>query len=131
VLSEETTAPKCDVLASWDLNEFTFIDKCGEQLLVLPVQEEAIHCQRDLYKHIIEPPNVRRNHSWNVLGFLWCLVFRERCWALAATAEYLPHRPSRPHVEVIAGYSEGTCRFQCEWVGTLEGYVNRTDCRRK
>src|SRR5260370_38080527 len=59
-----------------DLNEVTFIDKCGKQLLRLLAKDGAKFTASGIYtRHILERLNVRRKRNgWTLLGFLMLLV---------------------------------------------------------
>ena len=108
-----------------DLNEVTFIDKCGEQLLCLLAKEGAKFTSSGTYtKHIIEHLNVRRKrNSWNLLGFLMVLVFVTVLGAGCERRVASASAPPAPEVEV-APVIQKDVPVQGEWVGTLEGYVN-------
>src|SRR6266478_4154391 len=108
-----------------DLNEVTFIDKCGEQLLCLLAKEGAKFTSSGTYtKHIIEHLNVRRKrNSWNLLGFLMVLVFVTVLGAGCERRVASAAAPPAPEVEV-APVIQKDVPVQGEWVGTLEGYVN-------
>lgn len=108
-----------------DLNEVTFIDKCGEQLLRLLAKEGAKFTSSGTYtKHIIEQLNVRRKrHSWNLLGFLMVLVFVTVLGAGCERKVASAPAPPAPKVEVTPVIQKDV-PVQGEWVGTLEGYVN-------
>jgi len=108
-----------------DLNEVTFIDKCGEQLLCLLAKEGAKFTSSGTYtKHIIEQLNVRRKrHSWDLLGFLMVLVFVTVLGAGCERRVASAAAPLAPEVEV-ATVIQKDVPVQGEWVGTLEGYVN-------
>src|SRR6201987_1592579 len=108
-----------------DLNEVTFIDKCGERLLRLLARDGAKFTAGGIYtRHILERLDVRRKrNSWNLLGFLMVLVFvtvlGPGCERRAASAP----APPAPAVEVTPVIQKDV-PVQGEWVGTLEGYVN-------
>jgi RND family efflux transporter MFP subunit len=108
-----------------DLNEVTFIDKCGEQLLCLLAKEGAKFTSSGTYtKHIIEHLNVRRKrNSWNLLGFLMVLVFVTVLGAGCERRVASASAPPAPTVEVMPVIQKDV-PVQGEWVGTLEGYVN-------
>ncbi len=108
-----------------DLNEVTFIDKCGEQLLCLLAKEGAKFTSSGTYtKHIIEHLNVRRKrNSWNLLGFLMVLVFVTVLGAGCERRVASASAPPAPTVEVTPVIQKDV-PVQGEWVGTLEGYVN-------
>ena len=108
-----------------DLNEVTFIDKCGERLLRLLAKDGAKFTASGIYtRHILERLNVRRKRdSLNLLGFLMVLVFvtvlGTGCERRVASAP----APPAPTVEVTPVIQKDV-PVQGEWVGTLEGYVN-------
>src|SRR6266403_2551900 len=108
-----------------DLNEVTFIDKCGERLLRLLAKDGAKFTASGTYpSHILERLNVRRKrNSRNLLGFLMVVVFvtvlGAGCERGVASA---PEAPA-PTVEVTPVIQKDV-PVQGEWVGTLEGYVN-------
>jgi RND family efflux transporter MFP subunit len=106
-----------------DLNEVTFIDKCGERLLRTLAKEGAEFTASGIYtKHIVEHLNVRRKrNSWNLLGLLlaFVAVLAAGCDRRVASASAAP----APEVEV-APVIQKDVPVQGEWVGTLEGYVN-------
>jgi RND family efflux transporter MFP subunit len=108
-----------------DLNEVTFIDKCGERLLRLLAKEGAKFTASGTYtKHILQHLNLRRKRKgWNLLVFLMVLVFvtvlSAGCERRAASAV----APPAPEVEV-APIIQKDVPVQGEWIGTLEGYVN-------
>src|SRR6201981_2163742 len=108
-----------------DLNEVTFIDKCGERLLRLLARDGAKFPAGGIYtRHIIEHLNVRRKrNSWNLLGFLMVLVFVTVLGAGCERRVASAAAPPAPEVEV-APVIQKDVPVQGEWVGTLEGYVN-------
>src|SRR6201997_4738887 len=108
-----------------DLNEVTFIDKRGEQLLCLLAKEGAEFTSSGTYtKHIIEHLNVRRKrNSWNLIGFLMVLVFVTALGACCEQRVASASAPPAPEVEVTPVIQKDV-PVQGEWVGTLEGYVN-------
>jgi len=108
-----------------DLNEVTFIDKYGEQLLCSLAKEGAKFTSSGTYtKHIIEHLNVRRKrNSWNLLGFLMVLVFVTVLGAGCERRVASASAPPAPTVEVTPVIQKDV-PVQGEWVGTLEGYVN-------
>ena len=108
-----------------DLNEVTFIDKCGERLLRLLAKDGAKFTSSGTYtKHIIEHLNVRRKrNSWNLLGFLMVLAFVTVLGAGCERRVASAAAPPAPEVEV-APVIQKDVPVQGEWVGTLEGYVN-------
>jgi len=108
-----------------DLNEVTFIDKCGERLLRLLAKEGAKFTASGMYtKHILEHLNFRRKRkNWNLLGFLMVLVFVTVLGAGCERRVASAAAPPAPEVEV-ASVIQKDVPVQGEWVGTLEGYVN-------
>ena len=108
-----------------DLNEVTFIDKCGEQLLCLLAKEGAEFTSSWIYtKHIIEHLNFRRKRkNRNLLGFLMVLVFVTVLGAGCERRVASAAAPPAPTVEVTPVIQKDV-PVQGEWVGTLEGYVN-------
>jgi RND family efflux transporter MFP subunit len=108
-----------------DLNEVTFIDKCGERLLRLLAKEGAKFTASGMYtKHILEHLNLRRKRkNWNLLGFLMVLVFGTVLGAGCERRVASAAAPPAPEVEV-ASVIQKDVPVQGEWVGTLEGYVN-------
>jgi len=108
-----------------DLNEVTFIDKCGERLLCELAKEGAQFTASGTYtKHILEHLNVlRKRNSWNLFGFLMVLVFVTVVGAGCERRVASAAAPPAPEVEV-ASVIQKDVPVQGEWVGTLEGYVN-------
>ena len=108
-----------------DLNEVTFIDKCGERLLRLLAKEGAKFTASGMYtKHILEHLNLRRKRKgWNLLGFLMVLVFVTVLGAGCERRVTSAAAPPAPEVEV-APVIQKDVPVQGEWIGTLEGYVN-------
>ena len=108
-----------------DLNEVTFIDKCGERLLRLLAKDGAKFTASGTYtRHILERLNVRRKrNSWNLLGFLMVLVFVTVLGAGCERGVASAPAPPAPTVEVTPVIQKDV-PVQGEWVGTLEGYVN-------
>src|SRR5260370_737283 len=105
-----------------DLNEVTFIDKRGEQLLCLLAKEGAKFTSSGTYtKHIIEHLNVRRKrNSWNLLRFLMALVFVTVLGAGCERRVASASAPPAPTVEVTPVIQKDV-PVQGELVGTLEG----------
>jgi RND family efflux transporter MFP subunit len=108
-----------------DLNEVTFVDKCGEQLLRLLAKEGAKFTSSGIYtKHIIEHLNVRRKRNgWNLLGFVMVVVFVTVLGAGCERRVASASAPPAPTVEVTPVIQKDV-PVQGEWVGTLDGYVN-------
>ena len=108
-----------------DLNEVTFIDKCGERFLRLLAKDGAKFTASGIYtRHILERLNVRRKrNSWNLLGFLMVLLFVTVLGAGCERGVASAPAPPAPEVEV-APVIQKDVPVQGEWVGTLEGYVN-------
>jgi RND family efflux transporter MFP subunit len=108
-----------------DLNEVTFIDKNGEQLLRMLAEDGAQFTGSGTYiKHVIELLSLPSKRSiLNLFGLLIVLVF-------VATMEVGCERhvvsaspPAPPVVEVTPAIQKDV-PLEGEWVGTLEGYVN-------
>jgi len=108
-----------------DLNEVTFIDKCGEQLLRLLAKDGAKFAASGIYtRHILERLDVRRKcDGWNLLGFLMLLVFVTVLGAGCERRVASAPAPPAPTVEVTPVIQKDV-PVQGEWVGTLDGYVN-------
>src|SRR5580700_2912419 len=108
-----------------DLNEVTFIDKSGEQLLRMLAKEEAQFTASGTYiKHVIESLSARSNRSIsNLFGLLIVLVFLA---AMAAGCErhVVSASPPAPPVVEVTPAIQKDVPLDGEWVGTLEGYVN-------
>src|ERR1700733_12391056 len=108
-----------------DLNEVTFIDKNGEQLLRMLAEDGAQFTGSGTYiKHVIELLSLPSKRSiLNLFGLLIALVF-------VATMEVGCERhvvsaspPAPPVVEVTPAIQKDV-PLEGEWVGTLDGYVN-------
>ena len=108
-----------------DLNEVTFIDKCGERLLRLLAKDGAKLTASGIYtRHILERLNVRRKRNgWNLLGFLMVVVFVTVLGAGCERRVASAPAPPAPAVEVTPVIQKDV-PVQGEWVGTLDGYVN-------
>jgi RND family efflux transporter MFP subunit len=108
-----------------DLNEVTFIDKCGERLLRLLAKDGAKFTASGIYtRHILERLNVRRKRNgWNLLGFLMVVVFVTVLGAGCERRVASAPAPPAPAVEVTPVIQKDV-PVQGEWVGTLDGYVN-------
>jgi hypothetical protein len=108
-----------------NLNEVTFIDKCGERLLCKLAKEGAQFTASGTYtKHILEHLNVRRKRDgWNLLGFLMVVVFVTVLGAGCERRVASAPAPPAPAVEVTPVIQKDV-PVQGEWVGTLDGYVN-------
>ena len=108
-----------------DLNEVTFIDKCGERLLRLLAKDGAKLTASGIYtRHILERLNVRRKRNgWNLLGFLMVVVFVTVLGAGCERRVASAPAPPAPAVEVTPVIQKDM-PVQGEWVGTLDGYVN-------
>src|ERR1700685_1167737 len=108
-----------------DLNEVTFIDNSGEQLLRMLAEDGAQFTASGTYiKHIIENLSTRSKRSLsNLFGLLIALVFVA---AMAAGCErhvVSASPPAPPMVEVTPAIQKDV-PLEGEWVGTLDGYVN-------
>jgi len=108
-----------------DLNEVTFIDKCGERLLRLLAKDGAKFTTGGIYtRHILERLNVRRKRNgWNLLGFLMVVVFVTVLGAGCERRVASASAPPAPAAEVTPVIQKDV-PVQGEWVGTLDGYVN-------
>ena len=108
-----------------DLNEVTFIDKCGERLLRLLAKDGAKFTNSGIYtRHILERLNVRRKRNgWNLLGFLMVVVFVTVLGAGCERRVASAPAPPAPAAEVTPVIQKDV-PVQGEWVGTLDGYVN-------
>ena len=108
-----------------DLNEVTFIDKSGEQLLRMLAKDGAQFTASGTYiKHVIESLSARSNRSIsNLFGLLIVLVFLA---AMAAGCErhVVSASPPAPPVVEVTPAIQKDVPLDGEWVGTLEGYVN-------
>jgi RND family efflux transporter MFP subunit len=108
-----------------DLNEVTFIDKSGEQLLRVLAEDGAQFTASGTYiKHVIEHLSVRSKRSIsNLFGFLIVLVFVAAMEAGCERPVASAPPPAPPVVEVTPAIQKDV-PLEGEWVGTLEGYVN-------
>jgi membrane fusion protein (multidrug efflux system) len=107
------------------LNEITFIEQSGEQLLRILAEDGAQFTGSGAYvKHVIKHLSVRRERSIaNLFGLLIVLVIVA---AMAAGCERhvaSASPPAPPVVEVTPAIQKDV-PLEGEWVGTLEGYVN-------
>src|ERR1700733_1610120 len=108
-----------------DLNEVTFIDNSGEQLLRMLAEDGAQFTASGTYiKHIIENLSTRSKRSLsNLFGLLIALVFVA---AMAAGCERHVDSaapPAPPLIQVPPAIQNGV-PLEGEWVGTPDGYVN-------
>jgi RND family efflux transporter MFP subunit len=108
-----------------DLNEVTFIDKSGEQLLRMLAKDGAQFTASGTYiKHIIENLSARSKRSIsNLFGFLIVLVLVAAVAAGCERPVSSAPPPAPPVVEVTPAIQKDV-PLEGEWVGTLEGYVN-------
>jgi RND family efflux transporter MFP subunit len=108
-----------------DLNEVTFIDKSGEQLLRVLAEDGAQFTANGTYiKHVIEHLSVRSKLSIsNLFCFLIVLVFVAAMEAGCERPVASAPPPAPPVVEVTPAIQKDV-PLEGEWVGTLEGYVN-------
>src|ERR1700723_1691872 len=108
-----------------DLNDVTFIDKSGEQLLRMLAEDGAQFTASGTYiKHVIENLSARSKRSLsNLFGLLIVLAF---VTAIAAGCErhVVSASPPAPPVVEVTPAIQKDVPLNGEWVGSLEGYVN-------
>ena len=108
-----------------DLNDVTFIDKSGEQLLRTLTEDGAQFTASGTYiKHVIENLSARSKRSLsNLFGLLIVLAF---VTAMAAGCErhVVSASPPAPPVVEVTPAIQKDVPLNGEWVGSLEGYIN-------
>src|SRR6202046_679418 len=108
-----------------DLNEVTFIDQSGEQLLRILAEDGVQFTGSGTFiKHVIEHLSVRRERSIsNLFGLLIVLMFVAAMEAGCERHVVSASPPAPPVVEVTPAIQKDV-PLEGEWIGTLEGYVN-------
>jgi membrane fusion protein (multidrug efflux system) len=108
-----------------DLNEVTFIDKSGEQLLRMLAKEGAQFTASGTYiKHVIESLSARSNRSISNLFGLLIVVVLLAAMAAGCERHVVSASPPAPPVVEVTPAIQKDVPLDGQWVGTLEGYVN-------
>ncbi len=108
-----------------DLNEVSFIDQSGEQLLRRLAEDGVLFTGSGTYiKHVIENLSTPRERSIsNLFGFLMVLLF-VAAMEVGCERHVVSASPQPPPVVGVTPAIQKDVPLEGEWVGTLDGYVN-------
>src|SRR5580693_3257337 len=108
-----------------DLNDVTFIDKSGEQLLRMLAEDGAQFTASGTYiKHVIENLSARSKRSLSNLFGLLIVVVLLAAMAAGCERHVVSASPPAPPVVEVTPAIQKDVPLDGQWVGTLEGYVN-------